>query len=173
MRKRSILLYLLFILLLPPFVVKDCKGYELISDEKKIENYIKKHNRSLTNEQRKEIVKAIIEESSYYDDISFRVVLAIAKIESNFDPLVVGKAGEIGLMQIYTKMCFGIKADETKLFNIQYNISFGICILHNKLRIAGNDIIKAIELYNGSGPEARKYVKKVLNTLNKINKEFD
>jgi len=171
MNKKLVLFYFI-ILLLFLFLVKNCDGYELINDEIKIERYVKRHNGLLTDEQRALIAKTIIKESSFYN-ISFKIVLAIIKIESNFDPYAISNVGAKGLTQVYTRMCFGIKADENRLFEIQYNIAFGLCILNNKLIIANNDMVKAIELYNGSGPEARKYVLKILDTLNKINKEFD
>jgi len=170
MDKKLVLLYV-FILLLFLFFIKNCEGYELINNEIRIEKYIKKYNRTLTNKQYKLIAKSIVKESLYYN-LPFDITLAIMEVESNFDPLAVGAAGEIGLMQIFTRSCANIKADKTKLFEIRYNISFGLCILKSKLKIANNDIVKAVELYNGSGPLARRYVLKVLTVLKKINKEF-
>lgn len=153
------------------FVIKNCDSYELINNENKIEKYINKINTNLTNKQYKLIAKIIVRESFYYN-LPWKLTLAIMKVESNFNPTAVGVAGEKGLMQIYTLECFGIKADKSRLFEIEYNISFGLCILQDKLKIANNDIYKAIKLYNGSGSPARKYVLKVLNTINKIDKEI-
>jgi len=154
------------------FFTKNCSAfYEIINLNIKIENYIKKINPNLKEKQYKKIAKTIIKQSLYYE-IPWNIVLAIMEIESNFNPLAIGAAGEIGLMQIFTRMCFDIKANEKRLFEIRYNIAFGLCILHDKLRIAKNDIVKAIKFYNGSGPKAKEYVLKVFDTLEKINKEF-
>jgi len=170
MNKKLVLVYVIFLFFLFIFI-KNCSAYEIINLNIKIENYIKKNNPFLQKKQCELIAKIIIRESSYYN-ISWKLTLALIEVESNFDPKAISSAGAKGLMQVYTLECFGIKADETKLFEIEYNISFGLCILQDKLRIANNDWIKAITLYNGSGSDARKYTLKVLDTLTKINKEL-
>jgi len=170
MDKKIILIYtiLLFLFL---FLNRNCKGNEIINLNNKIEKYIYNINNNLEDKQYKKITNEIIKQSKYYN-IPYLITLAIIEVESNFNQFAIGQAREIGLMQIYTLECSGIKANKSKLFDIDYNIAFGLCILKNKLKISNNNYIEAILAYNGSGPKARKYTLKILKTINKIRNIF-
>jgi len=162
-----ILLFCLFLL------IKECKSsnLELINLNNKIEKYVSKINPSLNENQLKDISLFIINESIYYN-IPWIITLAIMEVESHFNPKAVSPVGAKGLMQVYTLKCCGINFNKEQLFNIQYNISAGLCIFRDKLKISNYNLIKAIGLYNGTGPDARKFVIRVLDILNKLNKEF-
>jgi soluble lytic murein transglycosylase-like protein len=170
MNNKLVLIYVIFLFSLFIFI-KNCSAYEIINLNKKIENYIKSVNVNLKEKQYKLITKTIIKQSKYYN-IHWAITLGLIEIESTFNINAISPVGAKGLMQVYTLKCYDIEANELRLFEIEYNIAFGLCILQNKLKISNNDFIKAIELYNGSGSDARKYVIKFLDTLNKINKIF-
>lgn len=171
MNKILVLIYVIFLFLFFILIKKCSSFYRIVDLNTKIENYIRKNNRNLNKNQYKSITKAIIEQSKYYN-IPCELTLALIKIESHFNPKAIGKAGEKGLMQIYTLECNEIKANKNKLFEIEYNISFGLCIFKDKMKITNNDWIKAITLYNGSGKKARRYTINVLHTLDEIGKYF-
>ncbi len=172
MDKKIVLIYFVILFCLT-LLIKNCKAsnLELISLKKRVKNYIIKINPLLTEDQAKLISFCIFEESIYYN-IPWIITLSIMEVESSFNPKAISHVGAKGLMQVYTLECCGMKANETKLFEIEYNISFGLCILRDKLKIANYNFKKAIRLYNGSGPDARKFVKMVLEVLNKLNREF-
>lgn len=153
------------------FLNKNCKGYEIINLNKKIENYIYKINSNISEIDCKKISNAILKQSEYYN-IPWIITLAIIEAESTFNKYALSNVGAKGLMQVYTLECFGIIADKNRLFEIEYNIAFGLCILQDKLRMSNNDYKKAIYMYNGEGKEARKYVKKILKTIKKIRRIF-
>jgi len=170
MNKKIVVIYLILLLSLL-FLNKNCKGYEIINLNKKIENYIYNINNDLKKEQCKKITKSIIKHSDYYN-VPYIITLAIIETESHFNQFAIGNSNEKGLMQIYTMECFDIIADEKRLFEIDYNIAFGLCIFSDKLRISKNNYTKAISMYNGNGKNAKKYMKKVLNNINKIKDIF-
>jgi len=109
-----------------------------------------------------------IAKQSKQNNLPWKLITAIIKVESYFNPTAISEVSAKGLMQIYTLECKGIIFDESKLFNIRYNIMCGICIFLEKLRIAKGDWYKAIMLYNGQGQEAIQYQKKVIITIKEI-----
>jgi len=171
MIKKIIIICLLFALL---FINDSCSAtysYELFNLGLTIRNYIKTVNYKLKPYQINKIAESIINQSQYYN-IPWYVTLAIIEAESEFNQFAISEVGAKGLMQIYTMECFGVEADEKRLFEIDYNIAFGLCIFSDKLRISKNDYTKAISMYNGKGKNAKKYMKKVLNNINKIKDIF-
>jgi len=174
MNKKSIIILYLILLFLFLNLNKSCIGAyscEFFNLGLNIRNYINSINNNLSEEQLQEISTSIIEQSKYYN-IPWYITLAIIEAESSFDQFAVGTFGERGLMQIYTMECFNIKIDENRLFEIEYNIATGLCILSNKLKMYNNDYNKAIMRYNGVGVKAKKYLIKILNILNNINEIF-
>lgn len=171
MNKKIILIYTILLLLLL-FLNKNCNGYEIISLNSKIKNYIININDKLSENQYDKITNSIIKQSNYYN-VPLILTIAITEAESTFNQYAVSKVGAKGLMQIYTLECCGIKFDESRLFEIEYNIACGLCIFKDKLKMSDNNYVEAIYKYNGKGKEARKYTLKVLNILNKIKKHYN
>lgn len=131
--------------------------------------YIKYKNPRLPKKVREYIAYEIIHQS-INAGISYETITAIMCIESCYDPSAVGPMGELGLMQIYTMECIGggiekIKIEKALLFDIEYNIAAGICILLDKLKAANGDVILAIRKYNGSGPAANQFRDKVCKVI--------
>ena len=102
------------------------------------------------------IVGTLLTESQYYG-IDPIMVLAIIRQESNFNPAVIGRHGERGLMQIRpaTARWIGKIAQITQfdLFNPQQNIQIGMAYLKwlSKQFPGGNG--ETLSAYN-MGPEA-------------------
>lgn len=122
--------------------------------------YIKTKNPGMLQVLRESIAHEILIQCRLHG-VPWEIITAIISVESRFNPNAVGALGEIGLMQIYTKECDGRRINPKRLYNITYNISCGICMLKEKLRIANNNLLLAIERYNGTGPGAREYREKV------------
>lgn len=132
-----------------------------------IKNYINIHNPGLPIQVQHQIAREI-ELQCEYANVPWDVVTAIAKVESCFNPLAVGTSGEIGLMQIHSTKCLGVVIDRSRLTEIPYNITSGICVLLEKIVICKGDLDKAIRRYNGYGPKTEKYYQKVQKAMSDI-----
>ena len=95
---------------------------------------------------------------------------AIISLESNYDPSVTGKLGEIGLGQIRCKTAktegFMGKCDE--LYKPEVNLEYSMAYLRYALDLTNNDICKAASFYSsGQMPKSNKtaYCKKMLTHL--------
>ena len=140
---------------------------EIGKDQAIISKYIKVIRPTMPKILRNGMAYEIAKQSKQ-NGLPWQLITAIIKVESYFDPMAVSIVGAKGLMQVYSLVCRGIIIDESKLFNIQYNIFCGICIFQEKLEVARGNYERAIVLYCGKGPEARQYGKKVLKTISEI-----
>lgn len=132
-----------------------------------ITEYIQDKNPA-QDELTSEVIATEIVIQCEFTDTPWEIITAIMCVESRYNPYAVGPMKERGLMQIYTLECGGEKIDYARLFEIAYNIMCGICLYKEKVYIASGNIEKAIELYNGSGPKARMFAKRVKSVLVEI-----
>jgi len=141
-----------------------CDEATLKSQQALLSLYIKSKNKSLPTDIRTLISQEIVLQSDLAG-VPYEIIAAIICVDSWFDPAAIGPCGEIGLMQIYTMECAGVKFDKDRLFYIDYNITAGICIFLDKLKRCNGNLVKAIERYNGSGPGAELYCNKVCRVI--------
>jgi soluble lytic murein transglycosylase-like protein len=104
--------------------------------------------------------------------IEARLIQAIIRVESNFNPHAVSSAGALGLMQLTPATAKRFDVDDP--FNPRANIEGGIRYLKYLLRLFPNDIRhvlaaynageEAVRRYNGVPPypETQRYVKRVM-----------
>lgn len=78
----------------------------------------------LSAEDCEDSIEVLIAKEAIRQHVSVDLALAIAKIESNFNPTAVGGKGEIGLFQIMP-----YNAPKAALFNPKVNITIGIGLL--------------------------------------------
>lgn len=88
--------------------------------------------------------------------------LAAIVQESWFNPRAVGTSGELGVTQVYSvKLADRVLRkrgiNPKRLTPIQLQAARGAAVFKVKLRAAGGDPWRGIELYNGSGPQAQKH----------------
>ena len=116
----------------------------------------------------------IVQEAAKTTNVTPSVALAVAKIESGFQPHVVSSAGAIGVMQIMPRTgrdLFGLSRAE--LFDPAINIRAGVTFLDQLINRYGGRVDLALSHYNGgsrvtAGPQpkiipvTRGYVIKVL-----------
>ena len=125
-------------------------------------------------------IKKIVVEEAENSLVPTALALAVARIESNFDPNALSSAGARGVMQIMPATArneFGI--DEDELWNARLNIQLGISYLEQLFNQYGGRWDLALSHYNGgtlkggSGASARphaytrKYVASVQNWQSK------
>jgi soluble lytic murein transglycosylase-like protein len=114
----------------------------------------------------------LIQELARQYNIESRLIQAIIRVESNFNPHAVSSAGALGLMQLMpaTAERFGVKDP----FNPQANIEGGIRFLKHLLRQFPGDLRRVLAAYNAGEyavrhyngippyPETLRYVKRVM-----------
>jgi soluble lytic murein transglycosylase-like protein len=92
------------------------------------------------------------------------LILAVASVESNFNPYVATAVGAKGLMQVMTnihKERFEQYGGVEQALNPSVNMRVGTQILKDFMRSSKGNDVKALSLYNGSG-QSQKYANKVL-----------
>ena len=80
---------------------------------------------------------------------------AVAFVESGYDLTMIGKAGEIGLMQVMpsTAAMLGFQGTRAQLAEPATNIRYGVEYLARALRTAGGDICRALMKYRAGQGE--------------------
>lgn len=98
---------------------------------------------------------AIFEEAGAYYDISPRLLRAVAKAESNFNPKVVSRAGAVGVMQLMpgTARSLGV----TDPYDPRQNIMGGAKYLKQNLDRFGGNVPLALAAYNAGPGSVQKY----------------
>ncbi len=104
------------------------------------------------------------------DIITAKLINAIIKVESNFNPKAISNKGAIGLMQIR----YSVWKNELKkhniintkqdLFNKSKNVKAGVFILRHYLKKNNNDLEKALVKYSSN---ATNYYNKVMANMPK------
>lgn len=112
--------------------------------------------------QAEQIARTIIEDSEYYD-IDPVFILAIIKTESNFNPLVRGRFGEIGLMQVKPDTAAWISRKEgyrprsaKSLENPVENVRVGIAYVNYLRNNFGGYANKYLSAYNMGARNVRR-----------------
>jgi soluble lytic murein transglycosylase-like protein len=84
------------------------------------------------------------------------LVDAVAFAESGYDPGAIGRAGEVGIMQVMpsTAAMLGFSGTRAQLAEPETNIRYGVEYLAGALRLAGGDVCRALMKYRaGHGEE--------------------
>ncbi len=131
----------------------------------------------------RDTVKDIVIEEARLQGVDPALALAVAQVESDFDPNVVSHKGARGVMQIMPRTAreeFGI--NPTLLFDARTNIRTGVTFLKQLQNRYGN-VEFALSHYNGGSrvtkpdgsyqviPVTRGYVDKVLSKMKRFQKD--
>lgn len=123
--------------------------------------------------ERTDVQRMIVEEASS-TRVPASLALAVAKVESNFNPKALSSAGARGVMQIMPKTAKDIyDVDADQLWDARLNIRLGIDFLESLIKRYGGRWDLALSHYNGGSrvgrppnarviPATRKYVDAVL-----------
>jgi hypothetical protein len=77
------------------------------------------------------------------------LVDAVVRIESRYDPMAVGRVGEVGLMQVRPKTAafLGFQGASADLAEPQTNLRYGVSYLAKAWRLAGGNLCRALMKY--------------------------
>ncbi len=100
-------------------------------------------------------IKKLLKETAKKFGLDYRLLLAIAKVESNFNHASKSNKGAIGIMQLMpqTAKRFGI----SNPYNIKQNIYGAAKYLKYLLKMFNNNIILATAAYNAGENKVLKY----------------
>ncbi len=88
--------------------------------------------------------------------INPKLILAIIRQESAGDSRATSRVGARGLMQIMPKTARLLGADPARLYEVEYNVRYGVMFMAALLSEHHGDIVKAISSYNGGSYNTRK-----------------
>lgn len=98
-----------------------------------------------------------------------KLIKAIIKVESNFDPKVVSPVGAKGLMQLMPENCRDLGVSDP--FNIEQNIDGGVRHIKEYLDRYNGDMEMALMAYNGGPTRMMNRGVRSINDLYKMPKE--
>lgn len=128
----------------------------------------------------KQSIKKMVAEEAGRQNFSIPLALAVAEVESNFDPYARSHVDARGVMQILPKTAeedLGVRA--SSLYNPRVNIRAGVRFLTHLLSVYDGRVDIALSHYNGGSrvrqkdgslrviPATRGYVEKVLHKARK------
>jgi len=105
---------------------------------------------------RRALYRTLIEDEAKKAGLPPDVAESVVRVESNFDPSVVGSVGEIGLMQVRpaTAAMMGFHGTSEDLAKPEVNIHYGVTYLGRAWRLANGDLCRALMKYRaGHGEE--------------------
>jgi soluble lytic murein transglycosylase len=128
---------------------------------KAIAGVLKEQRVALTEGKLRTMAVTIYEEA-VSNDVDYRLILAIIKVESNFKPSAVARDGSRGLMQLQPSLAKGIARkqgeafkDAKELHNPNTNIRYGTYHVA-KLIEEHESVQRALHVYNAGVKKARK-----------------
>lgn len=116
------------------------------------------------------IVYTTFEESSK-KNLEPMLVLSLIDSESGFKQHIKSPVGAIGLTQVMprfhkAKIAELKKSDGTDIFSITGNIKVGTQILKEYINLAGGNLQKGLQMYNGSAGDSKKrYSSKIMSKM--------
>ena len=116
-----------------------------------------------------ERIDSAISISSKKYGVDENLIRAIIKVESNFNPNTVSKAGAKGLMQLMPENCKDLGISDP--FNIEQNIDGGTRHIKEYLDKYNGDVEMALMAYNGGLTRMARRGVKSINDIYKMPKE--
>ncbi len=99
----------------------------------------------------RERYRAMIAQHASANGVPVGLATAMVQIESNFNPNVTGRAGEVGLMQIKyeTARSLGFSGSRQQLYEPENNLRYGMIYLGQAQRAGGGSVCGTVLKYQG------------------------
>lgn len=96
-------------------------------------------------------IATIVDREAKANGVPVALARAVVRIESNWNPRITGRAGEVGLMQIkhQTAKGMGYGGSRNALYDPATNIKWGMRYLAGAYRLAGGDTCGTVMRYQG------------------------
>src|SRR5262245_18043084 len=125
-------------------------------------------------------VRALIEKETAQTNLPADIAEAVVFVESRYDSSIVGRVGEIGLMQVRpeTAAMLGFRGTTAELARPETNIHYGVTYLAAAWRLAEGDLCRALMKYRaGHGeetmtPRSVLYCNRARDRLLAMNSQF-
>lgn len=101
-------------------------------------------------------IRKLIDKEAEQAGLPADIAAAVVEVESGYDATVVGRVGEIGLMQVRpsTAAMMGFRGTTVELAQPEINIHYGVRYLSKAWRLANADLCRALMKYRaGHGEE--------------------
>lgn len=142
-------------------VTKIVQELPLTREMRIVSQYIKEKYPMTPQKVADQIAYQIITQSKMAS-IPYELTLGIMAVESGFNPYAVSSKQARGLMQVLVKECSAGEINQNEIFDVDYNITMGLCIFNDHLKYAQGDLSKALYGYVGGDSV---YIEKVLRTM--------
>ena len=139
--------------------------------ESKLLSYVK--TKAADEDHAEQIANAVATWSEKFN-VDPKLLVAIIKVESNYNPFAISHAGAMGLMQVIPRWHLDkiIAARETtgtpEVFNINTNIYLGAWVISNCMKQYKHVVSNALKCYNGSIGMQTDYHTKVLTEYSNV-----
>ncbi len=105
-------------------------------------------------------------EAAHRTRLPLTLLLAVAAVESSFQPYAQSKTGAVGLMQVQPAAHPELQAGPTELQQVRPNLLAGAAILQTYMQQTGGDLPRALQRYNGARHDRHaKYSHKVMERM--------
>lgn len=152
-----------------PSNINDSNKLKKIQKMQKLATYIS-NTYDVPIKNAEKIVYTTFEESSK-KNLEPTLVLSLIDNESGFQQNIRSKVGAVGLTQVMPKyhqdkIAELRRTEGTDIFSIKGNIKVGTQILRDYINLAGGNIQKALQMYNGSvGDVKKRYSNKIISKM--------
>ena len=108
----------------------------------------------------------VVQQAAHADNIDPFLILAVMRQESVFNPVIVSRAGALGLMQLMPSTAKDVATEmsetfvEDSLTRLSTNIRYGSHYLKKLLDKFGGNMVLALAAYNGGPPMVMEWLEK-------------
>ncbi|MNU19744.1 Transglycosylase SLT domain protein [compost metagenome] len=161
----TIILTVLAALIAAPSVASGWSTPESVAEQEAMVAWVTKNSVSSVDERKSRLIVADAYEYAQVHNLDVTVVLAVMRVESNFDANASHKHGSRGLMQVIPYW-HRDKLKGRNVMNPRVNVEVGTQVLADCSKKAKGHLLNALSCY--SGGQGKKYYQKVVNRQREI-----
>ena len=156
----TIILTVLAALIAAPSVASGWSTPESVAEQESLITWVNENSVRSVDERKSRLIVADAYEYAQAHNLDVTVVLAVMRVESNFDAKASHKHGSRGLMQVIPYW-HRDKLKGRDVMNPRVNVEVGTQILADCSKKSKGSMLRALSCY--SGGQGQKYYQKVVN----------